>query len=177
MYHQPMRKGDDTMVKGNGKIKKAYFSIFQGDYEQAIEAFKEAIQIDPNNSSYHYKLSITYARSNKLDLAIDAAEKAHSLDPEELKYKIHLDTLHSRDNCRKAEELLLDPAQTVHAITLLKLAVRLDPINENGYLLLGLAYAKLEQYSQAIKYLQMLLKLDPEHVLGKQLLLEYKNRK
>jgi tetratricopeptide (TPR) repeat protein len=174
MYHLPVERGMMQLVKGYGKIKEAYFKIFEGDYEKAIEAFKAAIEIDPNNPSYYYKLSITYARSNKLDQAIEAAEKAHSLNLDEPKYKMHLQTLLSREWCRKAEEQLHDPMQTTYAITLLKQAIRWDPINVNGYLLLGLAYARMKDYPQAIRSMQKLLKLEPEHDIGKSLLAKYR---
>jgi tetratricopeptide (TPR) repeat protein len=177
MYHLPFRKGDDAMFDGNGKIKEAYLEIFHGDYEKAIEAFKKAIEQDPDNASFYYKLSITCARSNKLDAAINAAEIAHSLEPEEPRYKIHLDMLRSRERCNKAKDLLDDPIQTTHAITLLKQALKLDPLNTNGYLLLGLAYARLGDYDKAIRISKRLLKLEPEHSLGKKLLEDYQKSK
>jgi tetratricopeptide (TPR) repeat protein len=174
MYHLPFERGMMQLVKGYGKIKEAYYKIFQGDYEKAIEAFKQAIVIDPGNASYYYKLSVTCARSNKLEQAIEAAEMAHSLDPDESKYILHLQALLSREWCRKAEQKLLDPTQTTYAIALLKQAIRWDPINVKGYLLLGLAYARMEDYPQAIRSIQKLLKLEPGHELGNNLFSKYK---
>lgn len=163
------------MDQGHAKIEKAYLEIFKGDYEKAIEAFKEAIEFDPSNASFYYKLSITCARSNKLDIAVQAAEMAHSLDPNEPKYKNHYDTLCSRQLCYQAHDLLEDPYQTVHAVTLLKKAVHLDPLNENAYLFLGLAYARMRDYVQAEHYIKKLLRLHPEHSVGKRLIIEYQS--
>ncbi|WP_230876148.1 tetratricopeptide repeat protein [Paenibacillus validus] len=62
-------------MDGELAIKKAYESILNHDFEQAIGWFERAIALNPNNASYHYKLSITYARSNKLSKAIRHAEQ------------------------------------------------------------------------------------------------------
>jgi tetratricopeptide (TPR) repeat protein len=173
MYHQPLEGGMMQVVKGYAKINEAYFNILEGDYEKAIDAFKQAIELDPENASYYHRLSITCARSNKLEDAIKAAEKAHSLEPDEPKYNLHLKTLLSREWCRRAEVQLQTPNSAEYAVVLLKQAIRWDPLNAKGYLLLGLAYERLEDYPQATRSMQKLLKLEPEHELGKQLLNQY----
>ena len=53
-------------MNGENQIQKAYESILGHDFEKAIEWFEKAIAEEPNNAAYHYKLSITFARSNKL---------------------------------------------------------------------------------------------------------------
>jgi cytochrome c-type biogenesis protein CcmH/NrfG len=59
------------------------------------------------------------------------------------------------------------------AVELLKSAVALDPLQVNGFLMLALAYAGLEEYSQAISAIRELLWLDPHHEIGQHLLKQY----
>ncbi len=59
------------------------------------------------------------------------------------------------------------------AVALLQQAVELDPLAIEAFLLLGIAYYRLEEYSSAVKAVKELLKLDPQHAIGKRLLKDY----
>ncbi len=158
------------------KIKKAYESILGHDFEQAIEWFEKAIEDEPNNAAYHYKLSITYARSNKLTQALKHAQIAYSLNNQE-EYEFHLQHLQSKELLFKAEKYF-DHTE-VHlrkAISLLQQAIILDPISLEAYLLKGMAYAELMDYDRAIKAFEEVVILDPQHSIGKKLLNEYRNK-
>lgn len=157
------------------KIKKAYASILGHDFEQAIEWFEEAIEDEPDNAAYHYKLSITYARSNKLTQALKHAQMACSLNEQE-EYCFHLQHLQSKELLFKAEKYF-DQTE-VHlreAVSLLEKAISLDPISLEAYLLKGMAYAELLEYDRAIKAIEEVMILDPQHSIGEKLLKEYKN--
>lgn len=164
-------------MDGEKQIQKAYAAILSHDFEQAIEWFEQAIELEPDNAAYHYKLSITYARGNKLAKAIEHARTAAELARDEPQYRYHLQILQAKKLIQQAEKYF-DPAkEQLHlAVTLLKQAVELDPLATEGFLLLGLAYDGLEEYHLAIQAIREMLKLDPQHEIGLKLLQEYKQK-
>ncbi|NBI30498.1 tetratricopeptide repeat protein [Chengkuizengella marina] len=162
-------------MNGEQKIKKAYQSILNSDFEQAIIWFEEAIEQEPNNAIYHYKLSITYARSNKLIKALEHAEKASLLDCNNEEYLFHYEHLKAKELTKHAEAYFDQEDDQLHlAVILLKEATVLDPLSVEAWLLMGIAYAQLEEYSQAIQTLKEVLNLDPNHEIAKELLKQYK---
>ncbi|WP_372814454.1 tetratricopeptide repeat protein [Paenibacillus sp.] len=164
-------------MDGELAIKKAYESILNHDFEQAIGWFERAIALNPNNASYHYKLSITYARSNKLSKAIRHAEQAVKLEPTDEHYTFHLQHLRAKALLVEAEKLFEESDERLWlAVALVKQAVENDPLSLEAYLLLGIAYARLDEYSLAIGAVKELLKLDPGHSIGNRLLSEYEHK-
>lgn len=161
-------------MDGETAIKKAYESILKHDFERAIAWFEEAIALDPECAAYHYKLSITFARSNKLDKAIDHAMQAVRLDPEDEHYSFHLQHLQAKQLIFQAEKLFEELDERLWlAVALLQQAVELDPLSIEAFLLLGIAFYHLGEYSLAVKAMKELLKLDPQHAIGNRLLTDY----
>lgn len=160
---------------GENEIQKAYESILSHDFEKAISWFEKAIASEPDNAAYHYKLSITYARSNKLKKAIDHAEEAVRIDPDNEAFRFHLQNLRARSYVQEAENCL-DPAlkQMNKAIELLKEAIRLDPLSVEAYLILATVYASEKNYILALSAAKEAYRLDPLHELTKSLVNEYK---
>ncbi|CAM3396045.1 tetratricopeptide repeat protein [Marinicrinis lubricantis] len=151
-------------MDGKDLIKKAYEAIFQSDFEQAIYWFEEAIKKEPVAADYHYKLSITCARSDKLQKAIIHAETACLLNKEHEEYRYHLHTLQSRNWIEKAENALRDHGTDPSVpITMLKEALKLDPLSAKAYVLLGIAYAAQGHNEQAAECIREALKLDPQN--------------
>lgn len=164
-------------MENNRNIQKAYESILHHDFEQAINWFEEAVRQEPMNAEYHHKLSITYARSGKLDLALQAARKAHWLDHTQRTYKYHLDHLESLHCIRRAEACLESGGnQHYTAVGLLKQAVKLDPLAAEAYLLMGMAYAGLEDYARAAENVKQALRLNANLDGAKELLRTYEEQ-
>ena len=63
-------------MKPESYIQKAYRCILQNDFEEALRWFEQAIIANPGDAEVHYRCSITYGRSNKLEMAITHAEEA-----------------------------------------------------------------------------------------------------
>lgn len=161
-------------MDGEEEIKRAYESILRSDFEQAINWFEQAIALEPDNAAYHYKLSITCARSNRLFRAIEHAESAVRLEPDNDTYRYHLRHLNARELVGKAQRCFdRNQDQLYLAAAYLKQAVSLDPLNVNAFLLLALAHAGLEEYDGAIRALNELLKLNPQHESARRLLDDY----
>lgn len=158
---------------GEQQIKKAYESILDNDFEKAIAWFEEAIVLEPDNAEYHYKLSITFARSNRLSKALSHARNAARLAPEQAAYTFHLQHLQAVELMERAEKHFDGRQEKLFmAVTLLKQAVALDPLAIEGFLLLGLAYARLADFPQAIQAVREVLKLDPQHEQARLLLID-----
>jgi tetratricopeptide (TPR) repeat protein len=179
MYHQPvsMEMREVGGMNGGEAIKKAYEAILRSDFEQAILWFEEAIAFEPGNAAYHYRLSITCARSNRLTVALNHAKEAVRLAPEEVSYRFHYEHLQAKERVVQAEAALqLGEAQLYLAVALLKDAVRLDPLSVEARLLLGYANGELEEFGEAISVLKEASKLDPQHEGVQRLLEEYGRR-
>ncbi|MGF7030501.1 tetratricopeptide (TPR) repeat protein [Paenibacillus mucilaginosus] len=164
-------------MDGETAIRKAYESILKHDFEQAVAWFEQAITLDPGKAAYHYKLSITYARSNKLEKAIEHAQQAVDLDGRDEHYAFHLQHLQAKRLLFTAEKLFDEPEERLWlAVELLKEAVELDPLSVEGFLLLGMAYHRLGEYAQALRSIKELLKLDPQHTIGRRLSADYEQK-
>jgi tetratricopeptide (TPR) repeat protein len=164
-------------VDGERELQKAYESILGSDFEKAIEWFEKAIALEPDYADYHYKLSITYARSNKLEKALNRAKHAVRLEPDNESYRFHLQYLYAREKVQQAEKLLNPINERLDmAIALLKEAIILDPLAIEAYLILGAAYASRQEYHQALSAVNEVLRLDPLHEIASQQITEYKHQ-
>lgn len=162
-------------MTGEKEVRKAYESILGQDYEEAGAWFRKAIEQDPDNGEYHYKLSITYARSGKIDEALALARRAQFLDPDVEAYGIQVRTLEAKQLAAKAERLLAaGKEQDALAAAYLRQAVRLDPLEEGPYVLLAAVLARMKEYKDAIAVLRELLELNPDHRTASSLLEQYR---
>lgn len=161
-------------MDGKQHIQKAYESIIQQDFEQAIDWFEKAVADEPLNALYRYSLSISYARSNKLTKAIEHATEACNLAPQTDNYQLHLNTLKAKSLLLQAEQWLYKDHQRLsEAESLLKMAIQLDPLSLEALLMLALAYGIQERYNEAVQILVEASRLDPQHIEVIQLLTDY----
>ncbi|MBA2942310.1 hypothetical protein HZF08_28975 [Paenibacillus sp. CGMCC 1.16610] len=164
-------------MNGEDQIQKAYESILSQDFEKAIEWFEKAIIAEPDNAAYHYKLSITYGRSNKLSNAIEHASIATQLEQENQVYRYHLQVLHARELVDKARrQLSTESEHAERAIFLLKEAIVLDPLTIEAYLILGEAFAFRNDYGRAYQTVMEAVRLEPNHELAKQQAARYQQK-
>jgi tetratricopeptide (TPR) repeat protein len=163
LYHHAMYK-EDRRMDGGIYIQKAYESILNGDFEQAIDWFDRAIEAEPANADYHYKCSISCSRSGKWAKALIHAEKAAELEPDREEYRFHKRTIDARLLLHEAEKLLAaQPPQTEDAMPLLRKATELDPLSFEAFYLLGLACAGMNRPEEGAAYAREALRLDPGH--------------
>ena len=164
-------------MDGDNQIKRAYESILQGDYEQAIRWFEEAIAAEPDNPAYHHKCSVTCLRSGKWGKALQHAEIAAQLAPGETEYTYHLATVQARSLAASAaQELAGDAPDLAAVIGQVKLAVELDPLLDDGFVLLAAAYGATGNFAEAAEAARDALRLNPQHGEAKRLFAQY-NRK
>lgn len=150
-------------MDGDHKIKQAYKSILNHDFEQAIEWFQQAVSEEPNNAEYHYRLSITYARSNKLISAMEHARHAVRLQPDQFVFRYHYRNVRARELVTEAGRWMENEGGDLNrAVTKLKQAIQLDVLCLEAYVLLAVAYMGLQRYSLAEAAIKEALKLDPQ---------------
>ncbi len=61
--------------------KGALFAAY-GNERRAIENFKKALELDPENSLAYFHLGVSYGEAGKYERALDAVNRAISLEPE-----------------------------------------------------------------------------------------------
>lgn len=159
-------------------IDEAYACLLEHDFEQAVAWFEKALEAEPDNPSYHYKLSITYARSNKLAKALEHAARAVQLDPGAEPFRLQLSHLEARERVQQARAWLSSPdkASVGRAIALLKEAEKADPLLVQAKLFLGIGYAALGNYEQAVAAVREAVRLDAGDETAQALLTEYRHR-
>ena len=163
-------------MSGEKELQKAYESILGQHFEEAVEWFQKAIEQDPDNPDYHYKLSITYARSGRIEEALASARKAAALDPDAAEYGMQVRTLEAKQLIVQAERLLAaGMADDALASAYLRQAIALDPLEEGAYVLLASTLARMKEYAAAIAALRELFELHPEHRTAAALLEQIKS--
>jgi len=165
LYHQPNAKRRWYAVNGKKQIQQAYASILDNDFEQAIRSFEQAIKLEPDNPEYHFRLSITYARSGKLSSALKHAQRACELEPAHETYRYQLLHLQAMELVREAEKLAEAGGRRRlrQATRLLREAILKDPLSLEAYLLLSAVHAELGNFRLAAEAAQEALKLNPQH--------------
>lgn len=165
-------------MNGKEQIQKAYESILDNDFEQAIRSFEEAIELEPDNAEYHYKLSITYARSGRLTQALKHAKTACDLAPNQDAYRYHYLHLTALAMVQQAEKLAEAGGRSRLRLAerLLKEAAAKDPLCLEAHLLLSAVYAELGKDELAVRSVQEVLKLNPHHEAALQHIERYKVR-
>src|SRR5882762_6149401 len=63
-------------------FSKARLLDDQGQASQAIEEYKKALELDPNNSLIFSEMAESYMRNNRVREAVDTAEKAVRANPD-----------------------------------------------------------------------------------------------
>jgi tetratricopeptide (TPR) repeat protein len=78
----------------------------QGELEDAIAAFKHAIQLDPAQAKYYTNLGVAYGDADATDSAKDAYAKALALNPNDTSAMLYMGGLMAEENDHdKAREL------------------------------------------------------------------------
>lgn len=122
--------------------------------EDALQAFKQLIRIDPDFAEAYYHLGIAYGRLFLIEESIAAYERAIKINPN-----------HSGAFYRLGLTLSA-VGREKEALWTYKQALRLDPDCTEAYLGLGRLYGKLKRSEEALQAFEHAVKLDPESVEG-----------
>jgi tetratricopeptide (TPR) repeat protein len=139
------------------------------EYSQAESFLRSLLQQQPKNSQIWYLLSYVAARQKQLSKAADLARKAIKLNPQRISYYSTLANIY------------INQKQFTSAIECYQTAITIEPENANLYQNLGFIYGiegdiaaaslnygiaqQLQQnFSEAIKYYQKAIKVQPNYL-------------
>ncbi len=125
---------------------------------EAVEAFTEAIRLDPNYAEAYYKLGLAYGALGRKEEATGAYEKAVKVYKRVTRRTPKDAEAHF--NMGKANSKLGDYDEAIKAY---KLAVQLKREDSDMHYELGLAYGKVARYKEEVETLRRAVRLDPEN--------------
>ena len=157
-----------------------------GQYEEAINAYKRALEEKPDDVSICTKLAETYQMGNQFDNAAEAYENLVRLDPSQATFyygkvvKMY-DSAGDYEKAIKAAEKIveLNPKSELavynlaimyqklekpkQAIETLKKALIINPNYDLAYYNIGLNYFKLENYKEAVDAFKKFIEITPDN--------------
>jgi adenylate cyclase len=123
---------------------------------KAMELWKKAIALDDTNADAHGNLAFLYSMRAQHDKALAQAEKTVALNP---------NSAWAQFMVGKA---LFFAGRTEESIPEYKKAIRLDPIPQNNlFWSLGLSYAYMGQYKEAITWCEKAVRQEPDDLLAR----------
>jgi adenylate cyclase len=123
---------------------------------KAIELVKKAIALDATNSNAHGLLGFLYSITKQHDKALAQAEKTVALNPNSTMAHFTMG------------KTLFFAGRVEESIPEYKKAIRLNPIPPGNHLWsLGLSYAYIEQYAEAIKWCEKAVNQEPNDLLAR----------
>ncbi|TKJ39814.1 hypothetical protein CEE37_11090 [candidate division LCP-89 bacterium B3_LCP] len=141
-------------------VTSAKIYLQQNELDNAKEQLQLGLKENPNDAQAHYLLGTIHshhkeypAMIEEFDASIAISEK-HKADIDNIKAK------HSRDLFNAGVEHF-NGGQTDKAIDELKMAILIDPDDQEGWALLGKAYIRTEHPDDAISALEKAAELDP----------------
>ncbi len=166
-------------------LTKGFFLSLLGKYDESLEAYDEAIRLDPDDAKAYFYKGFALGKLENYEESIECFDKAIELDPDDAKaygnkgsLLVILEKLDEAIECfDKAIELDPDDAKAYYYIgfALGKLenyeesieyfdkAIELDRDDAKAYYYIGFALVKLERYKESIEYFDKAIKLDPDY--------------
>jgi len=119
-----------------------------GNYAKAIEAYKQAIRIDPDLADAYYNLGLAYDELGFYKDAIEAYKQTIHINPDYASPFYSLGRIYSLNGLYK------------DSIEAYKQAIRIDPDYANSHLGLGLTYLFIGDKNSALSEYKILKELD-----------------
>jgi tetratricopeptide (TPR) repeat protein len=146
---ESMRTAVSRVLEGQQALVRATAFAVRGNFSAAIDEYRKALEMMPNDASLHNKLGICYQHQQKSDSARREYERALELNPKYAEVWNNIGTLEqSRNRIRPA-------------LRAYKKAIELKPALATAWKNLGSAYLALSQFEQAFEALQEAFRLDP----------------
>lgn len=120
-------------------------------YKEAIESFKKAIEIKPDNPSSLAGIAMVYRNSGEYEEAIKTYKQMIDL-------KVYEITAYGN-----LSYCLIETDRYVEAIKAAKQAISIKPDEEIAHNNLGVAYRELEKYEEAIEAFEESKKINPDY--------------
>lgn len=148
----------NNSASSNDLLEEGKTYCNNGEYDKAIEIFKKAIELNPNDDESCRWLGNSYLKNNQIEEAIKSHLKATELNSND--YQSWLDLAISYIHNEQYEE----------AIEPLLKAIELNPNDASSLSILGYVYKINGQYEEAINSLLKAIELNPNDDYSWQLL-------
>ena len=176
----PVVNSTDPPVAGEskpqdfGNVAQTYVAKGSENYlnnkdQEAVEAFTQAIRLDPDYAEAYYKLGLAYGALGRkkeatgaYEKAVKAYERVTRRTPQDAEAHLHMG---------RANGKLGDYDEAIKAY---KRAVQLKKEDSDMHYELGLAYGKVARYKEAVETLRRAVGLDPENYRAQEALDEAK---
>lgn len=132
----------------------AQYYLRVNEPEEAIKAFQQALEFDPDNPTILTDLAVLHVRQGKVREALRLAEKAAEVDPSYENAFILLGRLYA------------GTGHNSKAIDAYRRVIAINPSNHDAYLLLGTLYAQENRFREALEALEHLKTLLPDNPLA-----------
>ena len=146
---------DDAVTEDYKKTAKYWFTlgIAYSDSEmfrEAIEAFKQAVRINPEYEKAHYNLGTAYGKSGMLKEAIEGFKEAIRINPDDAHACYNLGYVYVKSGMYK------------ESIEAFKQAIRLKPDFAEAHYNLGIVHLKLNDRGSALDEYRILKDIDSQ---------------
>jgi len=141
-------KTNISSLKAWAYFQIGYCYVELKSYIKAIEAYKQAIRIDPDDAIAHYNLGISYGQLGFYKEAIEAYKQAIRIDPDDADTYTNLGCAYGQLGLYK------------DAVEAFKQAIRIDPDDTDAHGGLGLTYHLIGDNNSALNEYKILKELD-----------------
>lgn len=168
-------------IEGNKYLGK-------GLYPEAIKAYKQAVNLNPNLTEAHYKLGLLYSQENRWEEATYSFQRVIQLRPKFAKVYSDLGMVYYKQGKFKEAVGLFQQAVTLNnndpavfynlGVTYVKIgdskeavkafqqAVNLNSDDVDSYYALALLYNQAKNYKEAVETLKKVTKLKGDYVIA-----------
>lgn len=121
-------------------------------HQEAIEAYKQAIQLNTDYVDAHINLGVAYAESKRHQEAMEAYKQALKIKPDHIVAQHNLAATYS------------DLGRYQEALEVLKQIIRMQPDNADAHSGLGYMYRRLSMFKECIEASKQAIRINSNHV-------------
>jgi tetratricopeptide (TPR) repeat protein len=155
-------------------VKQGQELLESENYQEAIDSFDRAIEIDPNNADSWSNRGFTLSKLNKYQEAIDSYDRALKIDPDNYNiWHSRGKLLEKMGNDRdltmgnyivKSNNRYLTMGNYKEAVNSYDRALKIDPNNLSGWISRGDLLDKMGKYKEAVNSYDRALEIDPNNL-------------
>jgi tetratricopeptide (TPR) repeat protein len=133
----------------------------EGHAGQAIDEYKKALELDPNNSLIYSEMAESYLKNNRVREAVDTATQAIKTDPNNIEAHRLLSGIYIQLIGRATPQQPPNTETINNAIHEFEEIVRIDSSEQQAFLMLGRLYQIKGDRNRAMTIYQTFLGLEP----------------
>jgi tetratricopeptide (TPR) repeat protein len=132
-----------------------------GQWEEAIEEYEKALELDPTNSVIYSEMATTYFRHRQTERAVEYSQRAIRADADNLEAHELLGSIYTTMLSNAGAGGAVSPEIIDRAIEEFEQIVRIDPNQRQSYLMLGRLYRFKNDPERAAQVYRDFLEIQP----------------